>query len=990
MIHLSAVLLRQYIKKHWNEDDESFEQPAVAAEEKEVIRGLLLLSLDDPHRKVCTAISMAVACVASYDWPEHWPDFLPYIMKLFTDYSNMNGVHGALRCLALVSGDLDDKVVPALVPTLFPCLYAVVSSTQIFDKSLRSKALSIVYSCASVLGTMSGMYKKETVSLIQPLLKPWIEQFSLILEHPVQSGDPDDWSMRTEVLKCLNQFVQHFPRAVVKEFIVLLAPFWQTIVSSLNIYQKSAIEGTEDSFGGRYDSDGAERSLESFVMQLLECAVTIVGSATFREAVVNDVQELVYCTFGFLQITEQQAHSWSLDANQYISDEDENSYTCRVSGILLLERVTSSFGGEGIKAIMDAARRRLRESLQWKTEGDKFWWRIREAVIYGLASLSEQLVGDEVPEADRIALRSLVGEMLTVDFGEIGAHEIPFLYGRVFSTVPKFSSLISHEATERFLDAAMNAFEMDVPPPIIVGACRALPQLLPDARKEVVRPHVMRLFSSLAHLLKQASEETLHLVLDTLQAVVKAGQEATFSVEPAISPIILTLWASHVSDPFISVDAIEVLEAIKNAPGCIWPLVSRVLSFPTEQPEGLVAGSLDLMTMLLKNAPKDVVKAVYDVCFDPVIRLVLQSDDHGELQNATECLAAFVSGAGSDILTWGGDPGFVMRSLFDALSRLLDPDMESSGSFFVGNYILQLILHLPSQLVHHIHDLVAAVVKRMLSCKIAGLKTSLLLVIARLVHASSPNTVKFIDLLMTIPADGYENAFRYIMSEWVKMQGEMQGAYQIKVTTTALALLLSTKHGELARVNVQGHLIKSNAGITTRSRAKLAPEQWTVMPLHAKILGLLADVLIEIQEQAVDDDDGEVGTSSFVLSSILCITDEKTKFLSQMFSQDSDWEEIDGNMRMEQGLGISGGGMPIGRPSYEELAAMAKVFNENQDGNDDDDLISSTDPLNEINLPSYLVDFFFKFWQTDGLLFNQLCQSLAQPQRNAIQMVLNQ
>ncbi|GAB2226534.1 hypothetical protein Droror1_Dr00022344 [Drosera rotundifolia] len=970
MIHLSAVLLRQYIKKHWNEDDESFEQPAVAAEEKEVIRGLLLLSLDDPQRKVCTAISMAVACVANYDWPEHWPDFLPFIMKLFTDYSNMNGVHGALRCLALVSVDLDDKVVPALVPTLFPCLYSVVSSTQIFDKSLRSKALSIVYSCASVLGTMSGMYKKETASLIQPLLKPWIEQFSLILEHPVRSGDPDDWSMRTEVLKCLNQFVQHFPRAVVKGFIVLLAPFWQTIVSSLNIYQKSVIEGTEDSFGGRYDSDGAERSLESFVMQLLECAVTIVGSATFREAVVNDVQELVYCTFGFLQITEQQAHSWSLDANQYISDEDENSYTCRVSGILLLEQVTSSFGGKGIKAIVDAARRRLRESLQWKTEGDKFWWRIREAVTYGLASLSEQLVGDEVPEADRIALRSLVGEMLTVDFGEIGAHEIPFLYGRVFSTVPKFSSLISHEVTERFLDAAMNAVEMDVPPPIIVGACRALPQLLPDARKEVVRPHMMRLFSSLAHFLKQASEETLHLVLDTLQAVVKAGQETTLSVEPAISPIILTLWASHVSDPFISVDAIEVLEAIKNAPGCIWPLVSQVLSFvrpilskPTEQPEGLVAGSLDLMTMLLKNAPKDVVKAIYDVCFDPVIRLVLQSEDHGELQNATECLAAFVSGAGSDILTWGGDPGFVLRSLFDALSRLLDPDMESSGSFFVGNYILQLILHLPSQLVQHIRNLVAAVVKRMLSCKIAGLKTSLLLVIARLVHASSPNTVEFIELLMTIPADGYENAFTYIMLEWVKMQGEMQCAYQIKVTTTALTLLLSTKHGELARVNVQGHLIKSNAGITTRSRAKLAAEQWTVMPLHAKILGLLADVLIEIQEQAVDDDD----------------------------SEDSDWEEIDSNMRMEQGLGISGGGgMPIGRPSYEELAAMAKVFDENQDGNDDDDLISSTDPLNEINLPSYLVDFFFKFWQTDGLLFNQLCQSLTQPQRNAIQMVLNQ
>ena len=40
-------------------------------------------------------------------------------------------VHGALRCLALLSGDLDDKDVPALVPVLFPCLHAVVSSPQV-------------------------------------------------------------------------------------------------------------------------------------------------------------------------------------------------------------------------------------------------------------------------------------------------------------------------------------------------------------------------------------------------------------------------------------------------------------------------------------------------------------------------------------------------------------------------------------------------------------------------------------------------------------------------------------------------------------------------------------------------------------------------------------------------------------------------------------------------------------------------------------------
>nr|GLL41171.1 importin-9 [Ipomoea trifida] len=32
-----------------------------------------------------------------------------------------------------------------------------------------------------------------------------------------------------------------------------------------------------------------------------------------------------------------------------------------------------------------------------------------------------------------------------------------------------------------------------------------------------------------------------------------------------------------------------------------------------------------------KNAPKDVIKAIYGISFDPVIRIICQSDDHSEM-----------------------------------------------------------------------------------------------------------------------------------------------------------------------------------------------------------------------------------------------------------------------------------------------------------------------------------------------------------------------
>lgn len=67
------------------------------------------------------------------------------------------------------------------------------------------------------------------------------------------------------------------------------------------------------------------------------------------------------------------------------------------------------------------------------------------------------------------------------------------------------------------------------------------------------------------------------------------------------------------------------------------------------------------------------------------------------------------------------------------MCRLLDPDLESSGSFCVGTYIIQLILHFPSEIALHIRELLAALMRRMQSCEIASLKSSLIVVFARLV-----------------------------------------------------------------------------------------------------------------------------------------------------------------------------------------------------------------------------------------------------------------
>ncbi|KAK3128950.1 hypothetical protein QOZ80_6BG0468780 [Eleusine coracana subsp. coracana] len=911
---------------------------------------------------------MAVAAIGQQDWPEDWPELLPLLLKFIGDQSNGNGVRGALRCLALLSDDLDDTCVPKLVPELFPSLHRIISSPDLYENSLRAKALAIVHSCISMLGSMSGVYKRDTVSLMTSMLDPLVEQFSIILNSPVQSQNPDDWSMHMEVLKCLLQLVQNFPRLPEAKISAVLAPLWQTFTSSFKIYHLSSIQGSEDFDSLDYDSDGSERSLESFQIQLFELWTTIVGNSRLAKVIAGNIKELAYYTIGFQQITAEQVQSWSRDANQYVADEDDATYSCRVSGSLLLEEIVTAYEDYGIDSILEAAQMRFCESRELKQAGSADWWRLYEASLFALGSLSEQLCEAQDSGLTKYNVRDLLDQMVT-DIVGTGVHHYPFLHARAFSIVAKFSSVISKGVSEQYLSNAARVIASDVPPPVKVGACRALAQLLPGSNEDLIQPNIMGILSSLVDLLRQASDETLHLVLETLQSAIKSGGEQSTSIEPIISPIVLDVWVQHIADPFISIDAVEVLEAIKNAPGCLQPLVSRILPTigsilgkPKIQPDGLVAGSLDLLTMILKNAPPIVVKAVFDTCFISTILIVLKSDDHGEMQNATECLAAFISGGRQELLAWGGEQGSTLKMLLDAVSRLLDPVLESSVSLFVGSFVLQLILHVPSHISPHIPDLIAAIVRRMQTSSITGLKSSLIVIIARLVHLSSPNVDQFINLLLSIPAQGYGNSLVYIMSEWSQLQGEIQGSYQIKVTTTALALLISTRHPELSKFEVQGHLIKTSAGVTTRSKARVAPDQWTKIPLPVKIFSLLADTLAEIQEQIGGDDDD-------------C-------------DEDSDWEEVqNGDTSNPDDIMYSASVPSNANPSIEHLNAMAKVFDEDDDGSYDDDL-TKTDPLNEVKLADFLTNIFVNLWGSDRSMFEYLCQGLSDTQKEAVEKVL--
>ncbi|KAI5432319.1 hypothetical protein KIW84_036165 [Lathyrus oleraceus] len=91
---------------------------------------------------------------------------------------------------------------------------------------------------------MSGVYNAETGSLVVPLFKPWMERFSSMLEIPVQSENPDDWSIRMEALKCLNQFIQNFSSLIKSEFEAV----WDDLCCDLTASLSKLLDVSDNTF----------------------------------------------------------------------------------------------------------------------------------------------------------------------------------------------------------------------------------------------------------------------------------------------------------------------------------------------------------------------------------------------------------------------------------------------------------------------------------------------------------------------------------------------------------------------------------------------------------------------------------------------------------------------------------------------------------------------------------------------------------------------
>ncbi|CEG01392.1 Armadillo-type fold [Ostreococcus tauri] len=964
---LAAVLLKRHVRERWTSDDGA--PGAMGASEREEVKRMLPMGLSDPSSKMRSAFAAAIAQVCANEGGA-WEALAERLVEGVRSKRSKEEVLGCLKCYEYIGGEIDAKDVAMFGPRLFPELLALARDAE--DRAVRRRASGAFTSTLHMLTSLSGEEQRAMRDMMVPYLPVWLETVSLELESVPNPNAFDECASTLEALKGLSLAVQYFTKSAGETLMPALSRGAMMFHTIAPIWAAYSEEQEHVDLGN--ESDGDTVSFDAVITELLELVIQIAEQPKLNKLLEANLLDTIYITIGYMTMSTQQEAEWTDDPNQFIADEEEDFSNVRAACGLMLDSLSNRFGPKCVGALASAAEKRMVESISARQSGDAKWWRAREATLLAVGTLNDAIVASaqkarETGKPAPLDVAAFVKAVIDTDFHESTALSAPFLRGRALWMCARLSSAVPPAMAETVLSCSVSSMAPDLPPPLRIGACRAMAEFLPLAKREVMAPYVGEIYKGLGGLLVEAGEETIHLILEAMHVLIKADAEAAAAWLGALTPAVVKIWGEYVRDPLISADACEVFEALAAIPACqpqlhatLVPTLSHILASPSEQPDMLVEATLDLLTIILRPAGLAEAKATHNACFKYVCGLIMHSDDAGVMQGAAETLRAFLRAGKESMLEWGtGNEnvggGDVLRAMFEAASRLLDPTLEDSASLTAAPLMCQMLRRLPTKVGPVLRDITAAVVARLRSSKQPNLSASLLTVFARIAHFDAN---AFIELLSSLPSGGEEpNAFDFVMRQWVENQGMVYGSFDIKLTTSALGIILSTQHAALSAVIVKGQIVEhpSESGrIRTRQRARdVGPEEWTRVPLSSKIVEVLADALIELEESANED----------------------------LGFEDEEWEEDDDAFDAFDDAGEFARDEGFTSGDLFERLLMAKGL-ANFDPDDDDE---AEDPVNDIDLRAFILDGLRSLHASGALV--PLAQNVGARQQRAMHEALS-
>ncbi|OQR80962.1 importin [Achlya hypogyna] len=968
LAHLASVLLKKVVIAHWETDESN--GYVIGDDEKTQVRTALVQLLTLVHAgagpaqlgdsKFQTALCLVLAEVVKHDWPEKWPDLFPVVLSLLSSTTNAGHVQFAIKFFSFAIDHIASEHFVQLVPLLFPHLERIFVADG-SPARLQARVVTIVQTCLTMIGVLAQSGDAAASAVLHANVTPWIGRFVALLV-------PGHEALHLYILRALGVFVAEWAKDMSGLIPDIVPVVWQLLVSGVPAYEREVVlaEEGEDA----YDSDdGASTGRAATVVQLFEFVQALVQAPTkkTKALVLAALHPLVLHMVSYMQITAAQMELWGDDPNKYIADEDDDSmeYNVRNAGVDLLTELETALGSAVLAPVVAAAQQRLCEASAS--------WRVQEAALLVMGTLAKPLVapnrkGDtlDVPAF----LQTLFNVLQTPESNM-------YLKARALWCASRFAKVMTNEQLTAFLQVAVSGLEVQQVIPVKLYACRAIGLLLfHDQADALVQPLAANILERLMHLCTSATTETIHVVLETMASVVHAVDAA--HVATVLAPFVgfvLSLWQQRVDDRMVHDMTISILAALLGFESVETTtlVAERVVAAWRPLLDTLhVAQAVELLEMVLKHgmptAPPALRAQLVAAVLDPLLNVLLASDDGSVLQVGGDCLKWCVMHAAADVQATplalphtAGMHG--LDGVMAVAAKLLSPGVSDSGAMAVGGLVSQVLRQLSAGLpVETVQSLLHAVSVRLAAAAMPSLVQSLCLVYARLVHSHGAGVI--LDALAALPplAPGSDSVLAFVLATWVQHQSEFYGQYSIKVTLLALLAIVEANDARVGALLVQGDpVVDVAAKRATRSQKKA--QQFTQVPFATKVLGLLAQTYVQVAMDAVDD--------------------------AELEGHDwSDSEEEDDDEALYGQATVSSTFAPSDK--YQLLSEMLEDEGGFADEVEPDDeaVEAAMDPLNEIDLKSHIAQVVRTY--SAAANFNAIAATLSLSEQDILKDILNE
>ncbi|KAF9198116.1 hypothetical protein BGZ49_001176 [Haplosporangium sp. Z 27] len=967
--HSAAVLLKSYVDLQWSEKSDKFQGPEPPAETKVLVRELVLTGLSDPTSRIRSSCAYVISKIAHHDWPEQWTNLLDVLVHHLKNGST-DEVHGSMRVLTeFVNKDITHVQLPLVAPVLFPELLRILVSEQVYSHATRSRCASIFRNAVEMLYTIKEEHPEAVKMYLTPIIGQWNEAFIAILNKRTADNpevEVGEWGLKTEILKCINLSIQGFSKLMAPYVLPVLAAVWQDVLHLRPRYLSEHVN-TNDSVGESFqDSDGETIGFESLLfVQFDFIQMAARRRKLTQSAFIGDdgksgiLPELVWNILNYMRMTDDQAESWNSDPNQFIADEEDDSYSfnVRIAAEDLLVTLEENFEGETLSALDMSVKQEISTSLNEQTNGNTNWWKAQESSLLAVGlfagGISETMKsGSQTP----IDVEALFDHVV---LGNLSRHDFPFLQGRSFVFASQFASILPGSFASQYVSAAVEAILKSHSAVVKISALRALNNFNQYLDKQHVAPYQRSILQGVAPMMEITTEETLSLILRTIISTTKIDEQVVAEFESTLGPLVLDSWAKYPADHLISMDIMDLFDTLAVNQYILPALNARAMPvlvnmISNENPDkARVSSAVDMLKSLVQGASSPLPPNYVAQFFHNLMSVLLTTDDRDVLQSGQECLTIIVQKDVQQVAEWrdaaSGKTGLELTIQF--IAKLLDPSQTESAALFVGDLISKLIKKGGDLVSPILPDLLNAVTLRLAEAKLASFIQPLVMVFAQLCLNQHEVVINFLSGLNVNGRNGLD----IVMSAWLANHTDFTGLYNQKVSAVALTKIFMSGDSRVASVQVNGDLIvPKSSRIVTRSRSKNTPDQYTVTTVPVKIIRLLSTDLTnkieEEEDQAAESDYDDEG--------------------------DDDWEDDD-----EPGRG-------------KEYSLLSDILDGNgfdMDGDEEEDEVDPdilADPIYQLNMKNYLVDFFRQCVQQNSPAFAQSISEISDVEKKTLSSLL--